>query len=192
MRVDAVRHALNQRGLVLLDCQAPGLHGRRVHGEDVVAVDADARHTVGDAARSDPVRFVLVVGVRGDGVPVVPAEEDGGAAVDRRDVQCRGDVALGGAALAEIGDGAALLFHELHGVRSAVGGRHLLAQVGLDVHEVLLRRADVHRQLPALGGVEFVVAALVGGILEGVAAPEGGAELAILRPDPVVVLQRRC
>eukprot|EP00965_Chrysotila_dentata_P256582 6212588-Pleurochrysis_carterae.AAC.2 len=38
----------------------------------------------------------------------------------------------------------------------------LLPQVGLDVHEVLVLGADVHRQLPALGPVELVVAALVG------------------------------
>mmetsp|Transcript_42637 Transcript_42637/g.137396 ORF Transcript_42637/g.137396 Transcript_42637/m.137396 type:complete len:389 (-) Transcript_42637:19-1185(-) len=190
VRADAVRHRLDERGLPLLDGDAPRRPRRGVHSEQVVAVDANCGHTKRDPARRDAVRLVLVVGVRGDGIAVVAAEEDGRAAVYGRDIQRRGNVALRRAALTKVGDGAPSLALELHRVGGAVGGRHLLPQVRLDVHEVLLGRADVHRQLPALGCVELVVAALVGSFLDGVAAPEGGAELAVLRPHPVVVAQR--
>ena len=44
---------------------------------------------------------------------------------------------------------------------------YLLPQVGLDEHAVLVRRANVHRKLSALGVVELVMAALVGALLIG-------------------------
>ena len=47
----------------------------------------------------------------------------------------------------------------------------------------------MHGQLPPLCRIEFVVATLVCCVVERHAAPEGCAELAVLRPDPVVVVQ---
>eukprot|EP00962_Isochrysis_galbana_P035082 scaffold11980_cov98-Isochrysis_galbana.AAC.4 len=62
-------------------------------------------------------------------------------------------------------------------------------QLAYLLSEALVGRANVHRQLPSLGRIQLVVAALVGGLLDRVPSPEGGAELAVLRPHPVVVLQ---
>lgn len=72
-----------------------------------------------------PPHLVLVVRVCRDGVAIVAAEEDGGAAMDRGDVERRGDVALRGAALSEVGDRTPPVPRQLHHVCSAVCGGHL-------------------------------------------------------------------
>ena len=53
-----------------------------------------------------------MLGRRRDRVAVIPAEEDGGAAVDGGDVEAGRRVALGGGALAEVGDRDALLLQQ--------------------------------------------------------------------------------
>ena len=70
------------------------------------------------------------------------------------------------------------------------GGR-LCAERRLDVKEALAPVADVQRELAPLGGVQAVRAQLVRRVLEREAAPEGRAQLAVLRQDEVLVAQRR-
>mmetsp|Transcript_511 Transcript_511/g.1127 ORF Transcript_511/g.1127 Transcript_511/m.1127 type:complete len:254 (-) Transcript_511:445-1206(-) len=175
VRADPIRHRLNERRPPLGDGDLARPQRRHVNGEQVVAVDSDRGHAEGDSPRRDAVRGVLVVGVRRDGVAVVAAKEEGRAAVHRSDVERRGDVALLRAALAEVGDRTPLLLEQFHQVGGAIGCGHLLAEVRLDVHQVLVSAADVHRQLAALRPVELVVAALVRSLLNRVAPPEGGA-----------------
>ena len=75
--------------------------------------------------------------------------------------------------------------------RACQRGGRLCAERRLDVEEALAPVADVQRELAPLGGVQAVRAQLVRRVLEREAAPEGRAQLAVLRQDEVVVAQRR-
>ena len=75
--------------------------------------------------------------------------------------------------------------------RACQRGGPLCAERRLDVEEALAPVADVQRELAPLGGVQAVRAQLVRRVLEREAAPEGRAQLAVLRQDEVVVAQRR-
>ena len=63
-------------------------------GEDVVAVNADCVDAVADAARGDPVATILFEGRCGDGVSVVTADEDDGAAASSGNVEGSVEIAF--------------------------------------------------------------------------------------------------
>ena len=71
-----VRHGLYEDRAALLDAAPASLLGGRVHGEDVVAVDADRVHAVARPARRDAVAVVLLRGRRRDREPVVARDEE--------------------------------------------------------------------------------------------------------------------
>lgn len=100
---DTVAHCLDKDGTAAVrERNAACFPHRLVHGEDVVAVDADRVDAVAHAATGDAVAAVLFQCRGGDGVAVVAADEDDGAGASGGDVQAGVKVAFACSALAEV------------------------------------------------------------------------------------------
>lgn len=177
MRAHPVGERLHEGGALAAAGPLQGPLGDGQAGEDVVAVDADAREAV--ALRALVERDAgLLLGRLGDGPLVVLAEEHDGGVVDRGEGERFGDVALAGGAVSEVRDhgrvGAVL--GDAHGVPGGVQGlradddRVQVEVVGVRVPAAVVHAAEHAEQV---GRVDP-------------AAP-GDAVLAVGREDVVVL-----
>mmetsp|Transcript_59143 Transcript_59143/g.183465 ORF Transcript_59143/g.183465 Transcript_59143/m.183465 type:complete len:574 (-) Transcript_59143:764-2485(-) len=99
----AVGHQLQQHGRLLLDGKAACLRGGVEDGHKVVTVHTDGWNPKRRPTSSDAIPDILVLDPRGNGVAVVPHNEQRLRAVDGREVQGRERVALRGGAVAKVG-----------------------------------------------------------------------------------------
>ncbi|GIX61489.1 polyribonucleotide nucleotidyltransferase [Babesia caballi] len=138
----------------------------------------DGGHAVGDAADGNAVALVLVADGGGDGVAVVAAGEDCLGVAHGGHVHGGVEVALGGGALAEEGDGAGALLGELQRVAGAGGVRELGSEGGADGVDVALPLGVGDGHLAALALVAAVREELVQRVVHGEALAVEHAELA--------------
>lgn len=100
---DAVTHRFDQDGFpTAFKRQLSSFLCGCSHRKDVIAVHANSIDTVTDTSTCDTIAAVLFECRGGDGVPVVPADEDDGAGTGCGDVEGGMKVAFASGALAEV------------------------------------------------------------------------------------------
>src|SRR4029450_4883554 len=109
VRTEAVRQGLDQRWTAAAR-GPPHRFGRRpVPGEQVVAVYQDAGHPVAFGLHRDALGGGLAVAPQGNRVVIVLTEEHHGSSIDPCEVHRLVEVSFGRGAIAEVGDGDAVL-----------------------------------------------------------------------------------
>lgn len=151
----------HQERLLLSDDVLSGVLDCLVHGQGVVAVDPEGGHAIGRTSPSDVVSTVLVLNRGGNGVFVVPAEEQGLAPKGRGEVQGGVEVSFAGCAFSEVGDCQTVLVADTVGVTGATGLGQLGGQGGGNSHAVEGLAPVMDSHLPSLGRVVVVAHALV-------------------------------
>ena len=141
-----------------------------VHGQDVVAVHPDDVHLVAIGPGCHAIGGELFGRRGGDGVTVIPAQENHRYPVHRGHVQGRVKITLGGGAFAEIGNGAVTFAGHFLAIGVAGGLRDLSGQRRRNGHVIELFGAVVNRHLTALAVVQFVAEQLVHELIDTEAA----------------------
>ena len=116
---DSVRDSLDEGGALLPQDELSGVLGRCIDRKDIIAVDTDGGHAVGDTAHCDTVTSVLIIDGRRDGVHVVSAVEQCLASQGGREVQRGMEVTFRGSALTKVRDGNTVLLVDTITVASA-------------------------------------------------------------------------
>ena len=88
MVTHSVGDSLDESWALLSDDELTGFLRCDIDGKDVVTIDADGGHAIGDTPDHDPVASVLVIDGRRDSVHVVAAIEKSLAAECRCEVEC--------------------------------------------------------------------------------------------------------
>mmetsp|Transcript_137377 Transcript_137377/g.342645 ORF Transcript_137377/g.342645 Transcript_137377/m.342645 type:complete len:319 (+) Transcript_137377:1425-2381(+) len=188
---DAVGHQLQKHWGLLLDAHSPGLLGRCVHGNEIVAIHTHSGDPKGRPTSCDAITAILILHPRGDGVAVIAAYEQRLRPVHRREVQARQCVPLRGGTVTEVSYGDTIGIVHLVRVPSTRSLWDVRAEHCMDCLHILLEHAVVHLQVPALAPVALVANVLVNYLLGRQASPQEHAKLPVLRPDHVLRLQCR-
>src|SRR5215813_8707802 len=177
----SIGDALDEGGPVTRARPVHRLAARRVDGKHVVAVDLDARETVGGGLLGDGARVGLLLDRHGDRPLVVLAEEHHGTVPHPGEVGRLVEVALGSGAVAEVRHDHRVLAAVLDPVGDAHGVRELGRHGNGHGQVTLLRRRLPTLETPRVEGEE---------LLDGPTPPEHGRRLPEGRYQPIPRLQR--
>ena len=158
-----------------------------VDEEEVVAVDDEAADAVGGGAVGDVADDHLLFLHLGDGVAVVLDDEDEGEGVDGSEVEALVEVALGGGALADVGDGDGVLTLEFGGPGEAGRDGDLGADGGGLGDDAQLLVVPVGGHLTTTGvGVGGLGEDVEHEFVDGHAEGEHDADVAVVGHGPVL------
>ena len=109
MIAHSIRNGLDKCWSLFFDDNLPSLFACVVDSENIISIDSDCGHTVGNTSYSDTISSILIINRCGNSIHIVSTEEHCLTSESGSEIQGGVEITLRGSTFTEIGNGDSVL-----------------------------------------------------------------------------------